>query len=260
MTALPAVAVVIPALNEAASIGRVLADLPPVGLVVVCDNGSTDGTAALARAAGATVVPAPRRGYGAACLAGLAYLAALPTPPEVVVFLDADYSDHPDELPLLARPVLDGAADLVIGSRVALAAPGALLPQARWGNRLACALMRLRWGARFTDLGPFRAIRYGALARLGMTDEAFGWTVEMQVRALRAGLRCAEVPVRYRRRVGVSKITGTVRGTVLAGATILATIGRFALRRTSRAALPVQNLTRPDLASGDFRAIRETRP
>lgn len=253
--AFPTVAVILPALNEEASIGHVLADLPPVGQVVVCDNGSTDRTADVARAAGATVVAAPRRGYGAACLAGLAYLAAQPAPPEVVVFLDADYSDHPDELPLLARPVLDGTADLVIGSRVALAAPGALLPQARWGNRLACALMRLRWGARFTDLGPFRAVRYGALAGLGMTDEAFGWTVEMQVRALRAGLRCAEVPVRYRRRVGISKITGTLRGTVLAGTTILATIGRFALRPSPRAVLSVQRLARQDLTPAPLSAM-----
>ena len=234
------VSLVIPAREEEASVGAVVAEMlaQPLGAarlgdVVVVDNGSRDATAARARRAGAHVVSEPRAGYGRACLAGLARLA--PDPPEVVVFADADASDDPADLPALLEPILGGRADLVIGSRrLGLRAGrverGALLPQARWGNALACGLMRMRWGARFTDLGPFRAIRWDALQRLGMRDETFGWTVEMQVRALRAGLRWAEVPVAYRRRVGRSKISGTVHGTVRAGAKILWTVGAHALR------------------------------
>lgn len=230
------VSVVIPARDEAGSVGAVVREMLATGLVaevVVTDNGSRDGTAAEARAAGATVVAEPRAGYGRACLAALAEVAR--RPPDTVVFVDADRSDDPADLPALLAPLLRDEADLVIGSRVlgqraGRVEPGALLPQARWGNALACSLVRLRWGARFTDLGPFRAIRWDAYRRLGMRDETFGWTVEMQVRAVRAGLRCTEVPVAYRKRVGVSKITGTVNGTVRAGAKILATIGAHALR------------------------------
>lgn len=227
--------VVIPALNEARSIGAVLAALPAsVRRVVVVDNGSTDGTAEVARAAGAVVIAEPRRGYGSACLAGLAELRA--DPPDVVAFVDADFSDHPEELSTLLAPIEQDRADLVIGSRVlgqraGRVEAGALLPQARWGNALACGLMRLRWGVRFTDLGPFRTVRWDALERIGMTDTTFGWTVEMQVRAAALGLRSVEVPVSYRRRVGVSKITGTINGTVRAGTMILWTIGAHALRR-----------------------------
>lgn len=226
---------IIPARDEEASVGAVVAALPPVAEVVVVDNGSRDGTARAARAAGATVVSEPRAGYGRACLAGLAHVARQRPAPDVVAFVDADLSDRPEELTEVLAPIGRGEADLVIGSRVlgqraGRVERGALLPQARWGNALACALVRARWGARFTDLGPFRAVRYPALRTLGMEDETFGWTVEMQVRAVRAGLRCAEVPVSYRRRVGRSKITGTVNGTVRAGAKILWTVGRHALR------------------------------
>jgi hypothetical protein len=222
------VAVVIPALDEEASLPRVLGDLPPVRVVVV-DNGSSDGTARVAAAAGAEVVREPRRGYGRACLAGLAHLRA--DPPDVVAFLDADYSDHPEELPALLAPIAEGAADLVIGSRVlGEREAGSLLPQARFGNFLACTLIRWIYRQRYTDLGPFRAIRWSALESLEMADTDFGWTVEMQVKAARRGLRVAEVPVRYRRRIGRSKITGTVAGTVRAGAKILYTVFRYAVR------------------------------
>ena len=224
----PAIDVIIPALNEERSLPLVIADLPrpPVRRIVVADNGSTDGTARAAREGGAEVVTAPRRGYGSACLAGLEHLRRTGTP-EVVVFVDADYSDHPEELPELVAPILAGDADLVIGSRIlGRHERGALLPQARAGNLVACLLIRLFYGQRFTDLGPFRAVRWEALERLRMSDPDFGWTAEMQVKAVRRGLRCAEVPVSYRHRVGVSKITGTVAGTFRAGYKILWTVAR----------------------------------
>ena len=230
MAADPAcVDVAIPAFNEEDSIGLVLAEIPspPVRRVVVADNRSTDGTAATAERGGAVVVPAAKRGYGSACLEALARMRR-DDPPDVVVFLDADYSDHPDELPSVIAPILAGEADLVIGSRaLGEAEPGALLPQARVGNLIACHLIRWLYGHRYTDLGPFRAITWEALERLEMGDPDFGWTAEMQVKALRRGLRVAEVPVSYRRRVGVSKITGTVRGTVMAGYKILWTVLRY---------------------------------
>jgi len=222
------IAVVIPALNEEASLPLVLADIPrpPAGRIVVADNGSMDGTARVAREGGAEVVAASRRGYGSACLAGLDHLRRT-GPPDIVVFVDADYSDHPDELPRLIAPILAGEADLVIGSRVlGRRERGALLPQARAGNLVACLLIRLFYGHRFTDLGPFRAVRWDALERLEMSDPNFGWTAEMQVKAVRRGLRSTEVPVSYRRRVGVSKITGTVSGTIRAGYKILWTVAR----------------------------------
>lgn len=228
----PRIDVVIPAFNEQSSIAKVLEHLPRsrIHRVVVVDNGSTDDTAAVAGAAGARVVSEPRRGYGSACLAGLAYLAGLDAQPEVLVFLDADFSDHPEELPRLVAPILDGSADLVVGSRVlGKREPGALLPQARFGNWLAGRLLRWMYGLRATDLGPFRAIRWDALHSLGMRDRGFGWTAEMQAKAARAGLRYTEVPVSYRRRIGASKITGTVRGTLGAGFKILYTLLRYRL-------------------------------
>ncbi len=229
----PTIDVVIPAFNEEASLPLVLADIPrpPVRRVVVADNASTDRTAEVAAAGGAVVVHEKRAGYGSACLAGLDHLRCN-DPPEIVVFLDGDYSDHPEELPRVVAPLVAGESDLVIGSRaLGVREPGALLPQARVGNVVACTLIRLLYGHRFTDLGPFRAARWEALESLKMSDPDFGWTAEMQVKAVRRGLRCTEVPVSYRKRVGVSKITGTVRGTVLAGYKILWTVARYSVGR-----------------------------
>jgi glycosyltransferase involved in cell wall biosynthesis len=222
------VVIVIPALNEASSIGSVISNIPPKfrEVVVVADNGSTDGTQALAKRAGAHLTLASRRGYGSACLAGIEYAKAFR--PDIIVFLDADFSDFPEDMEALVRALDEDELDLVIGSRtLGMAEPGALLPQARFGNWLATRLMYLRYGYLFSDLGPFRAIRISALQKLEMSDKDFGWTVEMQIKALREGLRVGEVPVRYRKRIGVSKITGTLKGTVSAGVKILWTIGRY---------------------------------
>ena len=225
----PVIDVIIPAYNEEASIALVIGELPRAVLreVIVCDNNSRDRTAEVARAAGATVVAESRAGYGSACLRAMAHVAARPPAdqPDVVVFIDGDHSDYPEQLPELVAPIVREGYDLVIGSRaLGQAESGSMTFPQRFGNWLATHLIRRLYGYRFTDLGPFRAVRYSVLRDLGMRDPDFGWTVEMQVRAAKAGLRCTEVPVRYRRRIGVSKISGTVRGTVLAGQKILWTI------------------------------------
>jgi glycosyltransferase involved in cell wall biosynthesis len=223
----PFVSVVIPARDEEAGIGRVLRDIPGdvVDEVIVVDNGSVDDTAEVARQHGAAVVREERRGYGQACLAGI---RAVDPRAGIVVFLDADYSDDPTELPSLLAPILAGRAEMVIGSRtLGRRERGALAPQARFGNWLATRLIRHIWGVSFTDLGPFRAIRRDTLRAMDMRDTTYGWTVEMQVKAAMVGTPSAETPVRYRRRIGRSKITGTVRGTVGAGVKILGTIGYY---------------------------------
>lgn len=224
------VSVIIPAFNEEESIGKVIADIPKacVQEIIVVDNGCLDRTAEVAHAAGARVVQEERRGYGSACLAGIAALNA----PEIVVFLDGDYSDFPSEMSLLLQPILTGEAEMVIGSRTrGVREKGALLPQARFGNALATFLIRLLFRVRYTDLGPFRAIRCEQLLAMDMQDKTFGWTVEMQVKAAKMGLRVCEVPVSYRKRIGQSKITGTVKGTILAGYKIIATILHYGLIR-----------------------------
>jgi glycosyltransferase involved in cell wall biosynthesis len=221
--------VIIPALNEEQAIRLVLRDIPRnvVDEVIVVDNGSTDGTARAAASLGATVRSEPKKGYGAACLAGMEALGA---DIEIVVFLDGDYSDYPEELEALLRPIVENLADFVIGSRMLRKeARKALSWQQRWGNRLATRLVDWRFEYRFTDLGPFRAMRRNALDSLHMRDRGFGWTVEMQVKAACAGLRALEVPVRYRSRIGRSKISGTLWGSLRAGAKILYTIGKYAL-------------------------------
>lgn len=222
------VAVVIPARDEAATLGDVLDRLAPHGLgqIIVADNGSSDDTAGVARAHRADVASEPRAGYGAACAAGI---AALAPDVEIVVFLDADLADDPGMLPALVTPIDAGDADLVIGVRPReLREAGAMTPPQAIGNRLATELIRVLWGRRYADLGPFRAIRRDALEGLRMADRRFGWTVEMQIRALQEGLRVVEVPVPYRRRPGGrSKISGSVRGVLRAGASILRTIGRL---------------------------------
>lgn len=219
---------IIPALDEEKSIGKVLAEIPKKfqggyhSKVLVVDNGSKDNTAKLAQKAGATVLTEPERGYGAACLKGM---AGIEEDCFAVVFLDADYSDFPGEAEYLLAPIFLEKADLVIGSRtITKNSANVLLPQQRFGNWLAVFLIRLFWGFTYTDLGPFRAIKYDSLAALGMKDRNFGWTVEMQIKALQCGLRIQEVPVSYRKRIGKSKISGTVSGTFKAGIIILATI------------------------------------
>ncbi len=225
------IAVAIPALDEAEAIGSVVGDIPLwVDLVVVADNGSRDGTPERA-AAGAVVVHETERGYGAACLAALARIASDPTgQADIVVFVDGDYSDHPEDMAELVDPIIAGKADLVLGSRVlGERERGSLTPQQVFGNRLATTLIAWIWRYRYSDLGPYRAIRRSALDRLAMADRNYGWTVEMQIKAAEQGLRILEVPARYRVRIGRSKVSGTLKGTIMAGYKILAIIARHAL-------------------------------
>lgn len=231
-----AVTVVIPALNEEESLRYVLADLPQVGQVIVVDNGSTDRTAAVASDHGALVVTERRRGYGSACLRGLAAveerMKAGARPPQVIVFLDADYSDYPERVIDVAMPILAGDADFVVSSRLlGRREPGAMPIHSTVGNRFACCLMWAVTGCRYTDLGPMRAIRYESLKKLRMSDTNYGWTIEMQIKAARSGLRIKEVAVPYRRRIGKSKISGTIRGSICAGVKIIYAIAKYGWQR-----------------------------
>ena len=219
------VSVIIPTHNEAQAIGRVLADLPPdlVTEVLVVDSNSTDGTPDLARKMGARVIQEPRRGYGRACLTGLANAEN----PDVVVFLDGDYSDRPSELPILLAPILEGRADITLGSRLSNSNPGALPWHQALGNRLAARLIRLLYGVTITDLGPFRAVRAEVLGALALEEETYGWAVEIILKGALARFRIVEVPVSYYPRIGKSKISGTVKGTVGAAWFILSRIVRY---------------------------------
>ena len=223
----PKISVIIPALDEEESIGQVLNDIPGeiVEEVIVVDNGSSDNTVTVSKGLGVNVILEPLKGYGAACLKGISILKQ---DTDIVVFLDADYSDYPQDLHTVVKPIINDNADMVIGSRMSgEREKGALLPQAIFGNKLATFLIRLFWGFKYTDLGPFRAIKYRDLLALNMTDKNFGWTVEMQIKALKKRLRIVEVPVRYRKRIGKSKITGTFSGTVRAGVKIIYTIFKY---------------------------------
>jgi glycosyltransferase involved in cell wall biosynthesis len=226
----PVIYAIIPAFNEALSIGKVLREMPAdlVTEVIVINNASTDRTAEEAKKAGATVLDEPVMGYGNACLKGIAYCQGKIPRPGIIVFLDGDHSDYPGEMLSLVQPILDDRADLVIGSRaIGNRERGSMTAQQIFGNWLATTLLKLFFNERFTDLGPFRAIRFSSLLNLNMRDRNYGWTVEMQIKAAKQGLRCLEVPVRYRKRIGVSKVSGTVKGTIMAGYKILYTLFRY---------------------------------
>ncbi len=224
------VVVIIPAYNEQNSIAKVINAIPKkwVDEIIVCNNNSTDDTAQNALDAGATVVFEGQKGYGFACLKAIDYLKNKTQKPDIVVFLDADFSDFPEQLPSVVRPILEQGMDLVIGSRaLGKREENSMTPQQLFGNWLATRLMRWLYGVHFTDLGPFRAISYEALMRIKMRDTTYGWTVEMQLKAAKHKLKFVEVPVDYRQRIGVSKVSGTVRGTVLAGYKILLWIFKY---------------------------------
>lgn len=226
MSCFPKVKVIIPALNEEKAIGLVIDEIPAyVEEVIVADNNSTDRTAAVAREHGAKVVFQPNSGYGNACLKAMEYIEAQAEKPKVIVFLDGDHSDHPSEMDELLKPITDHQVDMVIGSRnLGKADSGSLTPQQLFGNWLATFLLKLIYGVKYTDLGPFRAIRYESLLQLEMCDRNYGWTVEMQIKAAKHGLRTCEVPVSYRNRIGESKVSGTIKGSLMAGYKIIKTL------------------------------------
>ncbi len=222
--------IIIPAFNEENGVGQVIEEIPKelVEEVIVVNNASTDKTEVIAREKGATVLHEATPGYGRACLKGIQYIKDSASKPDIIVFLDADHSDYPEEIIQLIQPILDNKADLVIGSRaLGNKEKGSMTPQQIFGNWLATRLLKLLYNVRFTDLGPFRAIRFDKLMELNMQDKTYGWTVEMQLKAAKKGLKCVEIPVRYRKRIGVSKISGTVKGTLMAGYKILFTIFKY---------------------------------
>ena len=224
--------VIIPAYNEENAIVKVLNEIPNiVSEVIVVDNNSTDTTSESARNAGATVLFEEKKGYGYACLKGLEYVKGLDIKPDIIVFLDGDYSDYPEELLKIINPIIADNVDLVIGARVkAFRELGSMTPQQVFGNWLACFLMKLFFNSKFTDLGPFRAIKYDKLLELSMQDKTYGWTVEMQLKALKKGFSYIEIPVRYKNRIGVSKVSGTVKGTIMAGIKIIGWIFKYAFK------------------------------
>lgn len=224
---------IIPAYNEENSIGKVISDIPPiVDEIIVVNNNSTDATERVAKTAGATVINEPKRGYGYACLCGMNYISLQETKPDIIVFLDGDYSDYPQQLSQLVAPIIEKDIDLVIGARVrALREKGAMTYPQKFGNWLATKLMKLFFGARFTDLGPFRAIKYSKLLALHMEDKTYGWTVEMQLKAVKQKYSYIEVPMKYRNRIGVSKVSGTLKGAIFAGIKILTWIFKYSLKK-----------------------------
>ncbi|WP_026976294.1 glycosyltransferase family 2 protein [Flavobacterium tegetincola] len=224
--------VIIPAFNEEQSIGKVIQEIPQlVSEVIIVNNNSTDATAKVALEYGATVLSEQRKGYGYACLKGMDYISKQEIKPDIIVFLDGDYSDYPEELTKIIQPILDGTADFVVGARVAaLREEGSMTPQQIFGNKLATVLMKLFFGSKFTDLGPFRAIKYDTLLALKMQDKTYGWTVEMQLKVLKKKMAYAEIPVHYKNRIGVSKVSGTLKGTVMAGIKIIGWIFKYAFK------------------------------
>jgi glycosyltransferase involved in cell wall biosynthesis len=224
--------VIIPAFNEADSIGRVIKELPKtVSEIIVVNNNSTDDTLKNAERARATVLTEKRKGYGYACLCGLNYIAKKSKAPDIIVFIDGDYSDYPEELDKVIAPILERNLDFVVGARKkSLREEGSMTPQQVFGNWLATILMRLFFGAKFTDLGPFRAIKYEKLKELEMQDKTYGWTVEMQLKILKKKMTYTEVPVRYKKRIGVSKVSGTVKGSIFAGIKILGWIFKYSIK------------------------------
>ncbi len=224
--------VIIPAYNEQDSIANVINDIPSiVDEIIVISNNSTDKTEENAKNAGATVLQENRKGYGYACLKGMKYISEQENKPNIIVFLDGDYSDYPEQLTELVYPIINDNIDFVIGSRIKqLREQGSMTPQQIFGNWLATFLMKLFFGAKFTDLGPFRAIKYDKLLALNMEDKTYGWTVEMQLKALKQKLAYAEIPMKYRNRIGVSKVSGTVKGSILAGIKILGWIFKYSFK------------------------------
>jgi len=228
----PHIKVIIPAYNEQDSIGHVLKDIPThVKEVIVISNASTDDTETVAAQGGATVLQENNRGYGNACLKGLEYIAQQTQKPDIVVFLDGDYSDYPEQLDDIIKPILEQDVDMVIGARdKRFRESGSMTIPQVFGNWLATSLMRLFFGARFTDLGPFRAMKYDSLLELEMEDQTYGWTVEMQLKVLKKKMSYTEVPVKYRNRIGVSKVSGTVKGAIFAGIKILGWIFKYSFK------------------------------